>query len=87
MRFIFLWLIFFTGTFFSRNPFFAPNFQLNVLAHGLKPKPFILIIQNKSYMVYNINDKLNNLFTIKDINKNNYTLVDDYGKEYIYNFA
>jgi hypothetical protein len=71
----------------TRNPFFKPCGKLEVLAHGLKPKPFFLAIQQNKPVVFNINDKINDLFTIKDINKNSYILVDNYGNEYIYNFV
>jgi hypothetical protein len=72
---------------FCRNPFFRENHNPNIIAHGLKPKPFIMVVQNHSPVFLNINDKFNDNFTIKDINKNNYILVDNYGKEYICNFV
>ena len=72
---------------YARDPFFLPCYKLNILAHGLRPKPFFLVLKNQKPIVYNINDKIDNLFTIKDINKNSYILVDNYGHEYIHSFA
>jgi hypothetical protein len=80
-------LIFVVFTIFARNPFFRPCSKLEVLAHGLKPKPFFLAIQKSKPVVFHIHDKINDLFTVKDINKNSYSLVDSYGNEYIYSFV
>jgi hypothetical protein len=71
----------------TRNPFLMTCGKHEVLAHGLKPKPFFLVIQKNKPIIFNINDKINDFFTVKDINKNSYSLVDSYGNEYIYSFA
>jgi hypothetical protein len=76
-----------SATIFARNPFYRLNSKLEVLAHGIKPKPFILAIQQNKPVVFWVNDTVNDLFTIKDINKNSYSLVDSYGNEYNYSFV
>ena len=83
----FLVMIFLASTIFARNPFYRPSSKLEVLAHGLKPKPFLLAMQQNKPVVFWINDTINDLFTIKDINKNSYNLVDSYGNEYNYSFV
>jgi hypothetical protein len=80
-------LIFLTTMLLSRNPFFKPPSKIDVLAYGLKPKPFLLAIQQNRPVVFQVNDIINDLFTIKDISKNSYILVDSYGNEYNYSFA
>jgi hypothetical protein len=83
----FIVIIFLASTVFARNPFSIPSSKLEILAHGLKPKPFLLAIQKNKPVVFNINDVINDLFTIKDIGKNSYSLVDSYGNEYNYSFV
>jgi hypothetical protein len=80
-------MIFLVSSLFARNPFYRLNSKLEVLAHGLKPKPFLLAMQQNKPVVFWINDTINDLFTIKDINKNSYSLVDSYGNEYNYSLV
>jgi hypothetical protein len=82
-----LLLWFATSILIARNPFFIPSTKLEVLAYGLKPRPFFLAIQKTKPVIYKIGDKINDLLTIKDINKNSYSLVDTYGNEYNYSFV